>query len=94
MCKASLAKQNSKYSGASCKVVVDMNTSTFEPVLQSMVKMPMRHTPPEDLNTLFKCPEGQVVDVIALVRDVSHPVTGTTQYGPRDVVIVSILDDS
>ena len=70
MRKVSLAKQDLEYLGTSCKVVIDMNTSTFEPVLQSTVKMPRQPTPPEDLNTLLKCPEGQVVDVIALVKDV------------------------
>ena len=53
----------------SCKdvVVVDMNTSMFEPVLQDMVKLPMHPTPPADLNTMLKCPEGQVIDVIAML---------------------------
>ena len=91
MRKVSLAKQDPRYLGTSCKVVIDMNTSTFEPVLQSTVKMPRQPTPPEDLNTLLKCPEGQVVDVVALVRDVRTPETKTTQYGARDLVNVTIF---
>ena len=43
--KVSLAKQNSKHLGCSCKVLIDMNTSTFQPVLQSTVKMPTQATP-------------------------------------------------
>ena len=92
--KVSLAKQDSKYLGCSCKVLIDMNTSSFQPVLQSTVKMPMEAAPPEDLATLLSCPEGQNVDVIALVANVSHPVQRTTSYGLRDLVDVTIMDDS
>ena len=94
MCKVALTRQNPKYLGTSCKVVIDMNTSTFMPVLQGTVKMPMQPTPPDDLNTLLNLPDGQVVDVIALVLDVTPPETKTTQYGRRDLVNISILDDS
>jgi hypothetical protein len=92
--KVSLARQNPKYLGCSCKVVIDMNTSTFQPVLQSTVQMPMQATPPEDLNTLLQCPAGQVVDVLVLVTDVSQPVQKTTQFGVRDLVNITIMDDS
>ena len=55
----SLARQTeSEIPTTSCKVVVDINTTTFEPGLQSMVRMPMKPTTPEDLNDLLKCPEG------------------------------------
>ena len=37
--KVALAKQQPKYLGCSCKILIDMNTSTFAPVLQSTVKM-------------------------------------------------------
>ena len=92
--KVSLAKQNSKYLGCSCKVLIDMNTSTFQPVLQSTVQMPTQAAPPEDLATLLSCPEGQVVDVIALVTNVSQPEKRTTSFGVRDLVDVTIMDDS
>jgi len=92
--KVSLMKQNTKYLGCSCKVVIDMNTSSFEPVLQSTVKMPLQAAPPDDLETLLQCPEGQLVDTIALVTDVSSPVCKQTSNGPRMVVNVTIMDDS
>ena len=92
--KVSLTKQNTKYLGCSCKIVIDMNTSTFQPVLQSTVKMPTQAAPPEDLATLLRCPEGQMVDVIALVTNVSQPVQRTTSNGVRDLVDVTIMDDS
>ena len=92
--KVSLARQNSKYLGCSCKVLIDMNTSTFQPVLQSTVKMPTQAAPPEDLATLLSCPEGQVVDVIALVTNISQPEKKVTPYGVRDLVDITIMDDS
>ena len=50
--KVSFAKQSQKYLGCSCKIVIDMNISKFEAVLQSTVTMPKQATPPEDLATL------------------------------------------
>ena len=94
MSKVSLAKENPKYIGCSCKVVIDLNASTVHPVLQSTERMPMQATPPEDLNTLLQCPEGQVVDVLALVSEISEPVQKQTQYGMRDFVNITIMDDS
>ena len=92
--KVSLAKQAKKYLGCSCKIVIDMNATTFQAVLQSTVKMPIQATPPEDLSTLLQCPEGQFVDVLALVKDVSEVKEVGTQYGSRHVVDVTIMDDS
>ena len=92
--KVSLAKQANKYLGCSCKIVIDMNATTFQAVLQSTVKMPIQATPPEDLSTLLQCPEGQFVDVLALVKDVSEVKEVETQYGSRQVVDVTIMDDS
>ena len=92
--KVSLAKQNPKYLGCSCKVLIDMNRSTFQPVLQSTAKMPPQATPPEDLATLLSCDEGQVVDVIALVTNISPAQQKMTAYGVRDLVDVTIMDDS
>ena len=92
--KVSFVNQNPKYLGYSCKVLIDMNMSTFQPMLQSAEKMPTQPAPPEDLATLLSCPEGQVVDVIALVTHVSQPVIKTTPYGQRNLVDVTIMDDS
>ena len=92
--KASLTNDNPKYLGCSHKVVIDMNSSGFQPVLQSTVQMPKQATPPENLNTLLECPGGQTVDVLALLKEVGPPVRKTTQYGERDVVDITIFDDS
>ena len=92
--KVALAKQAPKYLGCSCKVVIDMNISKFTPVLQSTLSMPRQATPPEDLTTLLECSEYQVVDVIALVTQVSEAVERTTPYGDRLKVDVTIMDDS
>ena len=50
-------KTNTKYFGCSHKVVIDLNRSSFAPVLQSTVKMPPQITPPEDLKTLLQLGE-------------------------------------
>ena len=92
--KVSLTKQSTQYLGCSCKVVIDMNTSSFQPVLQSTVKMPLQAAPADDLETLLQCPQGQLVDTIALVTDVSDPVIKETANGPRLLVDVTIMDDS
>ena len=60
--------------------------SKFDAVLQSTVTMPRQATPPEDLATLLECPEDQVVDVVALVTEVSAPVEKTTAFGDRLMV--------
>ena len=92
--KVSLTKQSTQYLGCSCKVVIDMNTTSFQPVLQSTVKMPLQAAPADDLETLLQCPQGQLVDTIALVTDVSNPVCKETSSGPRLLVDVTIMDDS
>ena len=79
--KASLTNENPKYVGCSCKVVIDMRSSTFEPVLQSTAQMPKQVTPPEDLNTLLQRPGGQAVDVLALVKEVIVSDLKMTQFG-------------
>ena len=71
-----------------------MNTSSFQPVLQSTVKMPLQAAPADDLETLLQCPQGQLVDTIALVTDVSSPVCKETRNGTRLLVDVTIMDDS
>ena len=92
--KITLAKQEPKYLGCSHKVAIDLNLSKFQPVLQSTVKMPTQATPPEDLHTLLKCIPGQIVDVIAFVTNVSERAQRSTSFGARDLVNVTIMDDS
>ena len=92
--KLSLIKENPKYLGCSCKVFIDMNTSSFQPVLQSTVQMPIQATPPEHLSELLQCPGGQSVDVLALVKAVSEPSQKTTANGQRNLVEINIFDDS
>ena len=94
MNKVTLANTDSKYLGCSHKVAIDLNASNFKPVLQSTVTMPKQATPPEDLHTLLKCIPGQVVDVIAFVTNVSERAKKTTSCGDRDLVNVTIMDDS
>ena len=92
--KITLANTDRKYLGCSHKVAIDLNSSTFQPVLQSTVKMPSQATPPEDLYTLLQCIPGQVIDVIAIVTNVSEASRKTTSFGERDLVTVTIMDDS
>ena len=94
MNKISLAKKDKKYLGCSHKVVIDMNASNFHPMMQSAVKMPEVATPPENLNTLLQCSPGQLIDVIALVTNVNERNQMQTHLGMRDVVNVTIMDDS
>ena len=92
--RITLANTDPKYLGCSHKVAIDLNSSTFQPVLQSTAKMPSQATPPEDLYTLLQCIPGQVIDVIAIVTNVSEASRKTTSYGERDLVTVTIMDDS
>ena len=43
---------------------------------------------------MLECHEDQVVDVVALVKTVSEPVTITTAFGDHLKVDVTIMDDS
>ena len=88
MSAVGLMNENKAHLGCSVKVVVDLAKTTWSPVLQSTVKMPKQPAPPGDLATLLSCPEGQVVDVIALVTNVSQPARKS------DLVHVTIMDDS
>ena len=94
MNKISLAKKDPKYLGCSHKVVIDLNASNFQPVLQSTVTMPEQATPPEDLNTLLQCSPRQLIDVIAFVTNVSERHQKQTPSGMRDLVDITIMDDS
>ena len=92
--KISLAKKDPKYLGCSHKVVIDLNASNFQPVLQSTVTMPEQATPPEDLNTLLQCSPGQLIDVIAFATNVSERRQKQTPLGMRDLVDITIMDHS
>ena len=92
--KISLGKKDKKYLGCSHKVVIDMNTSNFQPVLQNMVEMPELATPHDNLNTLLRCSPGQLVDVIAFVIHVGEKNQVQTYLDMRDVVNVTVMDDS
>ena len=56
--------------------------------------MPRMATPPENIHSLLQCPSGQFVDVIALVAEMSPAVQKQTRNGMRDLVTVTIMDDS
>ena len=75
-------------------MVIDLNAPNCQPVLQSTVIMPKQATPPEDLHTLLKCIPGQVVDVIVFATNVSERFRKSTSFGDRDLVHVTIMDDS
>ena len=70
--KISLVKKDKTYLACSHKVLIDMNASNFQPVLQSTVKMPGQATPHENLNTLLQCSPGQLADVIGFNTYVSE----------------------
>ena len=56
--------------------------------------MPSQTTPSEDLHTLLQCIPGQVIHVIAIVTNVSEASRKTTNYGDRELVTVTIMNDS
>ena len=56
--------------------------------------MPLQAASADDFETPMQCPQGQLVDTIALVTDVSAPVIKETANGPRLLVDVTIMDDS
>ena len=80
-------KKDKKYLACSHNVLIDMNASNFQPVLQSTVKMPGQATPYESLDTLLQCSPGQLVDVIAFVTHVSEKRQVQTFLGMRDVCL-------
>jgi hypothetical protein len=90
--KVSFTNDKQLYTGSPIKVVIDMNATTFQPVLQSTVAMPVQATPPEELATLLESPANQRVDVLALLVSVSDERSHTTAFGPRKIVDVTIRD--
>ena len=79
--RVSLTNDKPLYLGSPIKVVIGMNTTSFQPVLQSTVAMPAQPTPSEDLATLLESPTQQRVDVLALVVSVGEARLATTSSG-------------
>ena len=92
--KVSLAKEKPCYISSPLKIVIDLNSTKMDPVLQSIHEMPPEPTPLDTLHTILMCPQHQRVDVTALIESVSEVREATTAHGPRYVVDVQIRDDS
>ena len=92
--RVSLTNDKALYTGSPIKVVIDMNATTFQPVLQSTVAMPAQATPPEDLATLLESPNYQRVDVLVLLVSLERERSATTAFGQRKIVDVTIRDQS
>ena len=88
----SLTNDKSLYVGSTIKLVLGMNTTSFQPALQRTVMMPEQPTPSEDLATLLESPKEQRVDLLALVVNVSPERTATTKLGQRTIVDVRVRD--
>jgi len=69
------------YTGPPIKVVIDMNATGMQLVLQSTVPMPERATPHEGLATLLGSPNNQRVDVLVLIVSVERERSATTPPG-------------
>ena len=52
--QVSLLNEKPIYLGSPIKIVIDLNSTSFQPLLQSTVTMPSHPTPPEDLATLLE----------------------------------------
>ena len=52
--RVSLLNEKPIYLGSPIKIVIDLNSTVFQPLLQSTVTMPSHPTPPEDLATLLE----------------------------------------
>ena len=92
--KVSLMNDKALYAGAPIKVVIDMNATGMQPVLQSTVPMPERATPHEGLATLLGSPNNQRVDVLALIVSVERERSATTAHGKREIADVTVRDQS
>ena len=90
--QVSLLNEKPIYLGSPIKIVIDLNSTSFQPLLQSTVTMPIHPTPPEDLATLLESPNEQRVDVLALLASVGEPRTATTKWGQRTIVHIMIRD--
>ncbi len=91
--KVSFVIDKPQYIASPVKYVIDMKTTKFTPVLQSIVPMPKQATPADDLNALLSCPN-QRVDVIALIKGFSEPCQRVTSQGNRLMSNITIIDDS
>ena len=92
--KVGLAKEKPCYISSPLKIMIDLNSTKMDPVLQSIHKMPSEPTPLETLHTILMCPQHQRVDVTALIEKVSEVREVTSAHGPRYVADVHIRDDS
>lgn len=92
--KPTLTKDKKLYIGSSVKAVVDLNSSTMTPVLQSTEFAQLVPTPAESLETLLQAPASQRVDITALVVKISEYRTHVTACGPRLITDVTIRDAS
>ena len=92
--KPTLSKEKPLYIGSSVKAVIDLNTSTVTPVLQSTAFANLVPTPAENLDTLLQAPSSQRVDITALVVKLSDVRSHVTACGPRLITDVTIRDAS
>ena len=92
--QVSLTNDKPLYLGSPVKVVIDMNSTSFQPMMQTTVTMPAQPTPSEDLATLLESPNNQRVDVLALVVSVGEARVATTSQGQRTIVDIKIRDHS
>ena len=94
MQKVAVAKDKPLYNAAPVKVVVDINFTTFTPVLQSTTLTSLEPEPSEALGCLLEANSGQRVDLMAVVTTLSVTRIGQTSTGPRIIVDVTVRDDS
>ena len=92
--KVCLAKEKPCFISTPLKIMIDLNSTNMDPVLQSIYQMPSEPTPLETLHTTLMCPQHQRVDVTALINTMSSVREVTSAHGPRYVVDVTIRDDS
>ena len=92
--KVGLTKEKPCFISTPLKIMIDLNSTKMEPVLQSMHKMPAEPTPTETLHTILTCPQHQRVDVTALIENMSEVREVTSAHGARYVSDVTIRDDS
>ena len=75
------ARKRSFHIGSPAKAVIDLNASTFNPVLQNTAFAALLQTPAEDFATLLEATKRQRVDVTALVVGVGPERQHTTSHG-------------
>ena len=92
--KVALVKEKACYISSPLKIMIDLNSTTMTPVLQSMHVMPSEVTPLETLHDILKSPPQQRVDVTALIGSVSEIREHMTAKGNRYIADITIRDDS